>query len=211
LIEEIEMRRINKVGKSATSILFILTVMVSCSTIPILKVTYRLPSKSDEWKGKKLFLAFEDIRKDKNIIGKGARADFENFSGNILFFLAHGNEPGARRGAYEVPYLFMEAFRIRLENSGAEVVSEKAGVQLEVVIELKDFLLDLQDGNWVVSMGYNASLVRHGKVLSRQTITGQGERLKLVGRGQADIVVGEIITDTVNRFDLGRLFQQADL
>jgi hypothetical protein len=42
-------------------------------------------------------------------------------------------------------------------------------------------------------------------------ISGQGERVKLVGKGDADKVMGEVFEDLVNRLDLPRLFQQARL
>ena len=51
---------------------FVLMVVTSCTTIPELKVTYQHPMRSDALKGKKVFLGFEDARKSKDLIGKGA-------------------------------------------------------------------------------------------------------------------------------------------
>ncbi len=94
---------------------------------------------------------------------------------------------------------------------GVEVIPERKKDQIEVVIVLKKFLLDLIGRNWVVTMDYEARLVKDERVAAKQMINGQAERVKLLGRKQADIVLGEIFTDMVNRLDVGRLFLQAGL
>lgn len=205
------MKITNQARKHSFFIISILVVMVSCATIPYLKVNYRIPPKSDALKGKMVYLSFDDARKVKDILGKGARKEFENFSGNISLSLARGNEPGFQVGVYALPSLFREVFNRRLENLGIEVIPERKKDRIEVVIVLKNFLLDLIDRKWVVTMDYEAWLVKDKRVAAKQMITGQAERVKLVGRGQADTVMGEIITDMVNRLDVGRLFLQANL
>jgi len=208
-MEDKEMKKINQAWRHYMVILLLLTAMISCATIPHLNVEYRLPPKSDELKGKKVSLVFEDRRAVKDILGKGAQKDFKNFSGNISYSLARGKEKGFKIGLYTIPSLLMEVFKLRLENLGIEVVSEGEKDETAIVIVLKDLILDLINRKWVVTMDYEAGLVRDQKILARQMISGQGERLKLVGRGQADVVMGEIFTDMVNRLNVARLFQQA--
>jgi hypothetical protein len=94
---------------------------------------------------------------------------------------------------------------------GAEVVSERKESEIEMMIVLKDLLLDLADRDWVVTMGFEARLMKEGEFLASQTISGQAERLKVLGRRDADKVMGEIFSDVVNRLDVPRLFQQAGL
>jgi hypothetical protein len=60
-------------------------------------------------------------------------------------------------------------------------------------------------------MAYEARLSKDGKVLARQIVSGEGERMKIMGREQADIILGEVFTDLVNRVDLDRLFREAGL
>ena len=205
------MKTVNQTVKHALWILFLLALMASCASIPYLTVDYRLPPQTDELKGKKVFLAFEDARAGKDIIGDGARKAFTNFSGNISFSLARGNEPGFRMGVYDLPSLFMEAFKKRLETLGLKVLSERERGQVEVVIVLKEFLLDLIGRSWKITLDYEARLVRDKRVVAKQMISGSAERLKLVGRKQADVVVSEIFTDVMNKLDVGRLFEQAGL
>lgn len=208
-MEDREMKKINQVWIYQVGFLLLLTAMISCATISHLNVEYRLPPPSDELKGKKVSFVFEDSRKVKDIFGKGAQEDFKNFSGNISYSLARGKEKGFKIGLYTIPALFREVFKLRLENLGMEVVSKREKNETAIVIVLKKLILDLIDRKWVVTMEYEAQLVKDQKILARQVITGQAERLKLIGRGQADVVMGEIFTDMVNRLNVGRLFQQA--
>ena len=156
-------------------------------------------------------LLFEDHRAAGELLGKGAQKEFKNFSGNISFSLARGKESGFKMGIYDLPSLFTEAFKRRLKNLGIEVVSEREEGKNTIIIDLKEFLLDLKNRKWVVSMEYEAKLETDGKVLAKQMISGQAERVKLIGRKQADVVLGEIFTELVNKLDVGRLFQQAGL
>jgi hypothetical protein len=60
-------------------------------------------------------------------------------------------------------------------------------------------------------MSCEVRLIRSGSTLSWQKVSGQAERLKLIGREQADQVAGEVFSDTMNQLDMTRLFQQANL
>ncbi|MFH1350823.1 MAG: hypothetical protein ABII26_07770 [Pseudomonadota bacterium] len=205
------MGMINQACKFVMGFILVVPIVLSCASVPSLNVTYRLPTISEDLKGRRVFLAIEDTRSAKEIIGAGAKEDFKSFPGNVSFSLARGNEPGFKIGPYDVPSLFKEAFKRTLEGSGAEVVAVRKKGQVEVVIVLKDFLLNLIGRKWVVNIEYEAQLVRDGRLLSKQTISGQAERIKVIGKSQADDVVGEIFTDTVNKLDVARLFKQAGL
>jgi hypothetical protein len=205
------MKTKNKVARLFIGMLFVFMAVTCCSRIPELKVTYGLPMRSDQLKGKKVFLGFEDARKSKDLIGKGAQEQYKNFSGNITLYFARGDEEGFRLGVYHIPALFKAVFKERLEYMGAEVVSEKKESETEMMIVLKDLVLDLVGRDWVVTMDYEAKLMKEGEFLASQTISGQAERLKVLGRRDADKVMGEIFTDVVNRLDVPKLFQQAGL
>jgi hypothetical protein len=187
----------------------LMALLVSCSPIPYLELQYRLPAKSDNLKGKKVYVAVEDVRTSKDMIGRGAREEFENFSGSISLSVARASETGTRVGIYDVPSIFKEAFIRRLQNEGVEVVPRMEKGTLELSLILQQFLLNLTDRQWTLKMGYEAKLSKDGKVLSRQIVSGEGERMKLLGREQADVLVGEVFTDLVNRVDLNRLFREA--
>ena len=204
------MRKINQDWNWILSILALISLS-ACSPLPYLEVNYRLPLRSESLKGQKVSLDLEDARPGKYMIGRGARDDFGDFSGNMSLAVARGAGTGVRMGVYETPSLFKEAFQKRLENAGAEVLSiEEKGVP-DLTVVIQKFLLDLVDRRWTVQMAYEARLSKDGKVLARQIVSGEGERMKIMGRDQADIILGEVFTDLVNRVDLDRLFREAGL
>lgn len=195
----------------STILLLSFFILVSCSSIPDLNITYRLPARSDELKGKRVSIAFEDMRGVQDILGEGAKKELMGFSGNISLSLARHKEKGFKLGLYDLRSLFMETFKRKLENSGMTVISERKTGQPELVLVLKRFFLDLVKRRWITRMEYEVRLVVNGKVRSNQIITGEGERYKIVKHAQADTVLGEIFTDILNRVDVGRLFMQANL
>lgn len=204
------MKEIDHVMRYCMGVFIILVVLASCATIPELTVNYGLPPKADELKGKKIFLSLVDNRAVKDILGEGARKEFKNFSGNISLSLARGKDEGFKVGLYDLSSLFIEVFKLRLQNLGAEVVPERKKGDVEVAIVLKEFLLDLIDRKWTVTVRYETRLVKNKKVLAKQTISSQGERVKLVGRRQADTVLSEIFTEMINKLDAKRFLEQAN-
>jgi len=205
------MKKLNQRGLYATACLFLFLFVVSCANISYLKVNYHLPAQTNELTGKKVFLAFVDERQNKNLLGDGARQDFKNFSENISLTISRGKEEGSRIGAFDLPSLFLEAFKRKFEASGIAAVKEKKEAQIEVDIVLTEFLLDQANRKWQFDMGYEARAVRGGQVLAKQMISGQSERFKLLGLKEADILLGESFTALVNKLDVGRLLQQAGL
>jgi len=204
------MRIVNQSVGYIMGMFLILTLMVSCAVIPELTINYRLPPESDELKGEKVYLVFEDIRESKDIMGRGARKDFKGFSGSISFSLARNKEDGFKIGSYDLRALCLKAFKSKLENLGVAVVSERKNSRSELVFVINEFYLDLVERKWIAKMGYEARLVKDGKICAKQMISGQAERLKIIGHAQADTVMGEIFTDIVNKLDVGKLFRQAN-
>jgi hypothetical protein len=197
-------------------IFFILVWIVSCATVPELKINYQLPQRSEALQSKRVVVGFEDARASKGLMGRGAKKEYKNFTGNITYSLARDDEPGFRRGAYKVSSLFKDVFKRRLRYLGAEVVTDTEYGDVELRIVLKELLLDLIKEDlvkkkWTVTMSYEAQLIQNGEVLASQKISGQGERAKIVGKGDADKVMSEVFEDLVNRLDVPRLFQQARL
>ncbi len=210
------MRTKGNTSRCFVGILFLLVGAVSCATVPELTINYRLPPRSTALQFKRVFIGFEDARASKDLMGSKAKKEYRNFTGNITYSLAREDEPGFRRGAYKVPSLFKDVFQRRLINLGAEVVSDKEDGDVELRIVLKELLLDLVKEDlvkkkWTVTMSYEARIIQNGEILAKQMISGQGERAKIVGKGDADKVMGEVFEDLVNRLDVPRLFQQARL
>lgn len=181
----------------------------ACSSIAYVQLNDRLPAKAGSLEGKKVFLTVEDERKTKDFAAEGVKREFGNFSENLAYSVSRGEGPGFRMGLYDVPSLVKEAFRLRVENEGAEAVADKKAAHAELVFALQEFSLDLIKRNWKVKMGYEVRLVKNGAVLARQFANGEAERLKIMGTDEADVVVGDLFADVMNRLNLPKLFLDA--
>jgi len=205
------MKAINQAKSCVPALLLILSILASCSNILHLNVDYRLPAATEALKGRKVFLVFDDIRTNKDVIGPRARAAYHGVSENVSLSWAGGPHSTSRVGVYELPALFTEVFKRRLKQAGAEVVTSRGGAEVEMWILLEDFLLDLDRKTWKARMTYEGRLVKDERILSRQRVGGEAERLRLIGQNEADRMLGEFFTDAINRLDFVRLFEQASL
>ena len=113
-----------------------------------------------ELNGEKVHLSFNDARTIKEIMSKGARNVFKNFSGNIsLSIEREHDENGFKIGLFDIRSIFLESFKRRLEGLGMIIVSDKKQVDNELIISLNKFTLDLVDGNWISYIDYEARLI----------------------------------------------------
>jgi hypothetical protein len=187
------------------------TFIPACAAIPELKVHYRLPPESDQLKGKQIALSVEDARTTKEILGRGAKEKIGNFSGHFTFSFARHHQPGFKMGLFEAPDMIQEGFKRRLENMGAVVTGEQSPGEPKLLIVLNEFMLDLEDRQWIAKTTYEAKLVRDGAVLSMQTVSVNAQRFKFLFWGEADTILADVFTDMVNRLDVLKLFQRAGL
>ncbi|MBW1733888.1 MAG: hypothetical protein JRJ09_06375 [Deltaproteobacteria bacterium] len=183
--------------------------LFSCATIPELQVLYRPAPPLKHLEGRAVALRVEDKRASKRILGQGAVKEFKGFSGNVSLSVARADENESRMGIFSVPDLMREAFRIRLERLGVKVLSGPARGKPELVIVLREFSLDLEGWQWIARMGYEARIVKGGVTLASQSINGQAQRFQSLGRESADLLMGEIFSDSMNALNLPRLFTQA--
>lgn len=185
--------------------------VVTCATKSYINVNYRLPLSSHDLKGMKIFLELKDIRPVKTIFSERAKTKFKNFTGLFLFSLPNRGKKNFVVGAFDLPSLFKTAFSRRLENMEIEVLTEPEKTEPVIEIDLQNFLLDLVDRKWVAEISYEVRLIKDNKLLARETISGNAERLKMLSQSDAEKVLGEIFTDVVNKVDFRKLLQQADL
>jgi hypothetical protein len=183
----------------------------ACSSIAYVQLNDRLPAKAGAPAGKKVFLSVQDERKTKDFASKAVKREFDNFSESISYSVKKGAEPPLNLGLYDAMSLVKEAFRLRIENEGVEIVPAKEASPVELALVLQEFSLDLVDRTWKVRLGYEARLIKNGEVLSKQFATGEAERLKIMGTDQADAVVGDLFVDVMNRLNVAKLFRDAGL
>jgi len=193
--------------KVISIILFVATATSFCASKNFLVVNYQLPAEPQILKEASVSLVFKDSREDPAIVTKTAKKALKDFSGNFALIVARENQNNRLVGAFSLHSMIREIFKHRLENAGVRVASEEESRGAVVEIILKAFKLDLVERKWVINITYQANLVKQNRFITGETITGSAERLRVVGSKDAERVVGELITDVVNRLNLSELFK----
>ena len=184
---------------------------LACASDNFLKVHYRLPAQSEELKGRTVSLSFKDLRSNKMFLTGNAQKKLKNFSETFSLVVSQENKSGNLLGAYDVSSLFKEIFKQRLENSGVAVLEKTDQAKAEIEIGLKTFLLDLKDRKWILALNYQTDIIIDQRIASTQVFSGNAERMRVVGIGDAEKIVSDLLTDMLNKLDLEKLFRDAGL
>jgi hypothetical protein len=188
-------------------ILFIGILSSSCASKNFLTVKYQLPPQAVERKEIKVALAVKDIREDPGIATKSAKMALKNFTEHFALIVAQENKKDRLVGAFSLSSMIREIFKHRLENAGVVVAAEEDPLTPLVEIVLKEFKIDLQNRKWIITMNYQANLVKQNRIVGGETVTGSAERLRVVGSKDAEIIVGELVSDVANKLNLNELLQ----
>jgi hypothetical protein len=192
----------------AISIILVVGVLFSsCAAKNFLTVNYQLPMESVDLQDARVVLTVKDIREDTRIVTPSAKKALKNFTGHFALIVAQKNKEDTLVGAFSLSSMIREIFYQRLKNAGVQVVTEEdIGVPI-VEIVLKEFKLDLANRNWVITMNYQANLIKQNRVVAGEKITGSAERLRVISGKNAEIIIGELVTDVVNRLNLNEFLQ----
>jgi hypothetical protein len=97
----------------------------------------------------------------------------------------------------------------RLERSGVQVLDKASmqGPRMRVI--LTRFLLDHDSTQWTARIDYRVELTGPDTRRAAQSISASEERLRLPGSRDAERVISEVFTLTINRLDLVKLFADA--
>jgi ABC-type uncharacterized transport system auxiliary subunit len=192
---------------AAALILFILTG--ACSSKPFFIVHYQLPSPSNTLEGQEVSLLITDIRENKALLSASAKKSLREFNETYSLVVLKEDGSGNLLGVYEIEALFLEIFKQRLNNLGMQVPPPANKAEYELEIRLKEFKLDLAGRKWIINMSYQANLSKNGRLLAMESVNGSAERLKVMGESDAEKLLGELLTDMVNKLGLAKLFQKA--
>jgi len=193
--------------KAILTVLFIGILSSACASKNFLTIKYQLPPQPVERKEMRVALAVKDIRENPSIATKSARMALKNFTGHFALIVTQENTNDKLVGAFSLDSMIKEIFKHRLENAGIVVAAEEDPATPLVEIVLKEFKLDLQNRKWIITMNYQANLVKEDIIVTGQTITGSAERLRVVGSKDAEIIVGELVTEVANKLNLNDLLQ----
>ena len=192
---------------AAACILLILTG--ACSSKPFLVVNYQLPAPTDTLADKEVSQAIIDMRQTKAFLTESAKKSLREFDETFSLVVLKEDGSGNLLGIYEVEALIAEIFKQRLINLGLQVSAPTGQTEYELKINLKEFKLDLAGRKWIINMGFQAHLLKNGRLRARESVNGSAERIKVMAKSDAEKLLGELVTDMVNKLDLVKLFQQA--
>jgi hypothetical protein len=182
-------------------------LVLSCTTSSYIPIKYQLPTASDQLKGRTVSLTFKDMRTEKNFLSPSAQKEFKNFSGLFSLYLARANQQDELVGGFKVETLFKEAMKSRLEGMGVKVVANPSPTQPVMDIRLMEFFLDYRNLQWITTVSYQAQVSLKGNKAT-ETVTISGERMKVVGRKNAEKHLGEIFSESLNKVNADKLFKQ---
>lgn len=193
-----------------TALAIVMAILVSaCASKPFLKVQYQLPSASTALTGERISLAVSDRRNDDSFLSSNAKKSINDFNGIYSLVVLRADGSGNLIGAYDLDSLLKEIFKQRLENEGLQVVATDADADASLEIQLKEFKLDIVDHKWVLQMSYQAGLSKNRGLIAKESVNGSAERLKVMGKSDAEKILGELVSDMVNKLDVAKLLQQA--
>jgi hypothetical protein len=190
------------------SIILVVAVLSSfCAAKNFLTVNYQLPAESVELNDTRVVLTVKDIRADTRIVTPSAKKELKSFTGHFALIVAQKNKEDRLVGAFSLSSMIREIFYQRLKNAGLQVVTEEDIGVPTVEIVLKEFKLDLANRKWFITMNYQANLIKQNRVVAGEKITGSAERLRVISGKNAEIIIGELVSDVVNRLNLNEFLQ----
>jgi len=203
------MHQLRKLGGMGLLAIGILTG--ACASSNVMNVQYQLPALAGGPIPHSVVIVFEDARKNSAFLTQSAREELEGFSDVYALTVSRPGRGNELKGAYPLAPLFTEILRYRLEDSGVKVMPPGASADAELKLVLNEFQLDFGDRKWSASVAYEARLLKNGTLLSMQGVTGSAERVMFMKKADAEKVVGELVSDTINQMDLTGLFKRAGL
>jgi hypothetical protein len=188
----------------------LICIIAACAKPYHLSVGYHLPEEPQQLAGQKVQLVVEDQRDDKEIFSEKAMKEFDKWDGTYALALG-GTPPPEPVQTYNLPALFHEALKKRLEAMQIEVVDASSGDAPALTVTLEKVAIDLKGKTWHSEITYRAQLSRDSSKIARETVTGKAERTKIMGMGGGEKLAGELFTDVINKLNLPKLFENAGL
>lgn len=190
-------------------IALLLLTMVACGGRSYLNVAYQLPEAYKGLPDQPVYLEVRDQRDGQDIFTPAAKKAFRHFTGLFSLEVIGANGTSQMAGAYDLAGLFEEALRERLKRQGVTVLDAPESEANRLAVSVDTFSIDLQNHKWVANVDYAVGLHKPSGTIIKEKIRANAERLKLMGKGNIEKVIGEIFSDSVNRLNLKRLLDTA--
>jgi hypothetical protein len=188
-----------------------LSIITGCTGRAYLIVDYAVTPRSQYLKGQSVVIQVEDLRKNKSVMEPRALRAFPDFRNRYSLAWIMPNRQRILAGEHDLSELFKQTFKKRLERLGVNVVQDVDPAIPVFKVSMNTVRLKLIGVKWYATVSCTAGLVVDGRRVSGETVSGNAERVRVIGRKGADIVLSNIFSDVVNRIDVAKLFEQANL
>lgn len=185
--------------------------LISCAKRPYLVVDYKIVAESDRLTGKLLRVQVKDLRLNPSIFTPAAAVKFPGFEDRYRLSRANPDNEKTLSDELDLEGLFYEAFAMRLQKMGVEIVPQDRDDAPLFQILINTLKIDLRDHKWVTSVSFEGNLSVDNQLVARETVSGEAERVKIVGTKGADDNFSDIFTEITNRLNIGKLFSQAKM
>ncbi len=194
-----------------SALIVVLLFIEGCAGRAYLIVDYTVTPRSQYLKGQSVVIEVEDLRKNKAVMEPRALRAFPDFQNRYGLAWIMPNRQRILAGEHDLSDLFKQAFKKRLERLGASVVQDMDPSIPVFKVSMNSVRIKLIGVKWYATVSCTAGLVVNERRVAGETVTGNAERVRVIGRKGADVVLSNIFTDVVNRIDVVKLFQQANL
>ena len=188
----------------------ILLILTACAKPYHFYVKYDSPGSSSVLKGQKVYLQVLDGRESKIFLSEKASSEFDMWDGSFALYDTP-EKPKGEIQTYPLTGLVEAAMLKRLQSMGIELVEEKMNDVPLFEVTLNKLFLDLDDRTWVTDFSYEVKLTQGKQKTGREKVSGQAERTKVMGRGAGEILIGDIFTESINKLNIEKLFENAGL
>lgn len=194
-----------------STLLVVLIFIGGCAGRAYLIVDYTVTPKSQYLNGQSVVIQVEDLRKSKAVMEPRALRAFPDFRDRYSLAWIMPNRQRILAGEHDLSELFEQTFKKRLERLGVNVVQDVDPSIPVFKVSMNTVRLKLIGVKWYATVSCTAGLLVNGRRAAGETVSGNAERMRVIGRKGADIVLSNIFSDAVNRIDIVKLFQQANL
>jgi len=188
----------------------LICMVAACAKPYSLSVGYHLPEEPEQLAGQKVYLVVEDRRLDQALLSESATREFAVWDGTYALALG-GNPPPEPVKTPDLPGLFHEAMKKRLEAMQINVVEAPVEGVPALIVTLEKVAIDLKGKTWHTQITYKAQLSRDSSKIARETVSGQAERAKIMGKAGGKKLTRELFTDIINKLNIPKLFDNAGM
>ncbi|MEJ2157819.1 MAG: hypothetical protein P8X96_21015, partial [Desulfobacteraceae bacterium] len=174
-------------------------------------VDYTIPPVTQRLRDQSVRLQIDDRRENPKIMTPTAAAKFQDFNDRYSLAWITSDKGRILAGEHDLAALFKKAFEKRLALAGAIATPANSVQDPLLAIALDAFTIDLKGQKWVAEVSYTATLTQEGHPVTKEQVRGKAERVRIIGRKGADMVISDIFTEVVNRLNLEALFRKAEL